>query len=721
MARNYQLPEVSIPESEGKRFVKDEVKTWTTEDLERWLTSFELAEWVEPWIRQLQARWENKTPEFLFKGLGKQETIPRWMKHSQPRPAWLFSFLEDSDVSKTWFDKGFLQDDPAWLNKLIEYEQAKVARSFLLTDNIADYVFDPEEGYCPTLHLLIKRLLQTKECVLVYRLANGLSLHVSQPEEEQSIKQQLPSSLQTELEHSGYTAQDTLLATACRLFDAIREWLGGESDDPNSDGWQSQSNSAGTLGANGGVAIIFENIHLLIPANRDDLEYQFLIDNLLYWSHSPKLFGKSHCLILMAEALEDVNRELRSRGGKIEQITVPRPASLKTRLKFLLPMLSKKSMGMKETRISKQGSISLEGYDGSYIDQLESLSRDTAGLTFFGIEDLLQEVAATDTRSLDRKKVMKIKRESLRTESDGLVEVIDPGKTLDDIGGYEYLKERLREVVAALKASNDPLLQLTIPMGILFLGPPGTGKSIVAEALAGESDISMVKLGDFRGMYVGQSERNLSRIFSLLESLHPVIVFIDEIDQALGKRSESSGDGGVDNRIFGRFLEFMSNKDHRGNILWVGASNFPNKIDAAMKRAGRFDLILPFLLPDTESRKLILEVLINKELKGLSNIDKKMKEQDYTYIAERTDGFSGAELHQIISEAFRRLARRRISQNTLSSCLDVNLFKEILIDYRPPDGQREEYIEMEELAVENVSFLNLLPDKYRNHDEKTIA
>jgi len=82
---------------------------------------------------------------------------------------------------------------------------------------------------------------------------------------------------------------------------------------------------------------------------------------------------------------------------------------------------------------------------------------------------------------------------------------------------------------------------------------------------------------------------------------------------------------GVDSRIFGRFLEFISKTEHRGKILWIGASNFPDKIDPAMKRAGRFDFIWPFLLPDQQSRKAILKVLLEGELEGIYEVQLKSR------------------------------------------------------------------------------------------------
>lgn len=671
---------------------------WSGEELRTWLASPRLAGWARAWLRSLETRLGGSLAEMLAAGLSGTRDIPRWMTDGSPEPVWLRGFLERSDLAPVWFRDGFLADDPVWLQRLLRYEEAKVARSFLLSGNINDYAFDPVHGYRPAIRLLVDALLRVKDCVLTYRLSQGLTLHAT----DADARDRLPQSIRDLLGGTALDASVPLLTQVCRIFDEIRRWLTGTGQTQDSRDFPR------------GVAIVFENIHLVVPPSRTDVERNFLVDNLLHWSISPELFRSSHCLILLAETLEDVGNELRARGGKIEQISAPRPDTAAARLKFLLPLLDPGSR-MTETRVARlpMGQGWLSGYgEGSYLDRLRRLSHDTAGLSFLGIEDLLQQASAEPEGRLRREEVMRLKRERLRQESEGLLEVLDPKRKLESIGGYPALKERLLEVVTSLQNAQDDLVRSTVPMGILFLGPPGTGKSIVAEALAGESGISMAKLGDFRGMYVGESERNLSRILALIEALHPVIVFVDEIDQAFGNRNSSTGDGGVDNRIFGRLLEFLSDTSHRGKILWIGASNFPDKLDPAMKRAGRFDLALPFLLPEEQSRAEILRVILEGTLRGIEGVNHRLAAESFADLAQRTEGFSGAELGAIVGEVLRRVAQRRAAGRS-NEPITVELFREVLAVYRPPQGARESYRRMEELAVREVSFLDLLPERYR--------
>jgi len=667
------------------------------EALDRLLGSAELAEWARPLLRAWASSHGTEAARGICSALLTPEGaphVPAYLRAGAPEPRWLARFLTDPAidfaVQREWLARGFLRDDPPWLTHLVEREQAQIARSFLLTGNIADYAYDPHAGYRPGLDALVDRLRRVKECVLIFGLSQGLRLATA----DEGVRDRLPKQLRDWVDRGFFDLRQPALAgQICTLFDTLRRWLLEETDFP------------------GGVAIIFENVHLLISANGADLERNFLIDSLLSWSTTPRLFHKPHCLVLMAEALEDVSNDLRARGAKMEQIQIERPSHPDVRLKFLLPLLQPQAQ-MVETRVARlREGLELEGYPGDWIQQMRHLAHDTAGLTLMGIEDIIQDASGVHGSRIHSRDVMAAKRERLQQESEGLLEIIPPRRTLKDLGGYPALKQRLAEVIQALLHAADPLVKSTIPMGMLFLGPPGTGKTVAAEAIAGESGISMAKLGDFRGMYVGQSERNLSRLLALIASLHPVIVFMDELDQSEGSRGEG-GDSGVSKRVFSRLLQFMSDTTHRGEILWVGASNRPDLIDAAMKRAGRFDLTLPFLLPDQESRADIFRLVLTARLHqaGADQVENALAEEDYLVLAEATAGFSGAEIEAILGEVLRRAAGKRSLGQAVR--IDRAAVQEVLSVYVPPQV-RDQYARMEDLALREVSFLDLLPKELK--------
>ncbi|MBI4317671.1 MAG: ATP-binding protein [Chloroflexi bacterium] len=660
-----------------------------------------LAEWAREVLSQIEQRHGRDLLRAGFRsGNHAEPSIPRYLRSGEPYAAWLAGFLSREDISldaqRAWLEHGFLADDPKWLTELLERDRAQIARLFLLSGNISDYAFDPVLGYRPGIRLLVDTLRRHKEFVLTLSLSRGWSLESQDQQIRQTLKDRgFP------LDRIGrFDLKQPLAVQICECFDELRRWL----EKPDN---QSQ-----------GIAIVVENVHLIIPPSGASTERNFLIDSLLSWSVSPTLFHSPHCLILMADFLEDVSDELGVRGGKIDNIAVERPSSTESRLKFLLPLLQPQA-SMVETRVARlsQG-LDLQNYGDSDGQQLLRIAQDIAGLTLIGIEDIVQQAAFDPRHALDRKQVMQAKRERLRQESEGLLEVIDPSRTLGDFAGYPELKCRLQEIIHAINNQADSLWRSTIPMGILFVGPPGTGKTWAAEAIAGSSQINIAKMGDFRGMYVGQSERNLSRLLSLIEALHPVIVFMDELDQSEGTRGET-GDSGVSKRIFGKLLQFMSDTSHRGKILWIGATNRPDKLDPAMKRVGRFDLVLPFLLPDGPSREEILRMQLARKLDRIEGITVTLSAEDYGALAERTVGFSGAEIEGLVAELLRRAARQRVQTDNV---VEINRGSfETVLDVYAPQQVRNDYRDMEDLALMEVRYSDLLPQEYQKRHRELLS
>ena len=141
-----------------------------------------------------------------------------------------------------------------------------------------------------------------------------------------------------------------------------------------------------------------------------------------------------------------------------------------------------------------------------------------------------------------------------------------------------------------------------LPKGYLLCGPVGTGKTFLVECLAGEACVPIVKMKNFRDKRVGSSEGNLEKIFRLIHALGRCYVFIDEADQALGRRDSSSGDSGVGGRIYSMLAEEMGSSTNRGKVIWVLASSRPDLIEVDLKRPGRVDVKIP-LFPTTTARE----------------------------------------------------------------------------------------------------------------------
>jgi hypothetical protein len=186
------------------------------------------------------------------------------------------------------------------------------------------------------------------------------------------------------------------------------------------------------------------------------------------------------------------------------------------------------------------------------------------------------------------------KKELVESDAGNLIEFIESKRTLDDYHAPPALKAWLRQDIALWHASDLRAL----PMGYLFCGPVGTGKTYLVECLAGEAGVPVVKLKNFRDRWVGSSEGNLEKIFRLIRALGRCIVFVDEADQTLGRRDSGSSDSGLSGRIYSMIAQEMSDSDNRGRLMWILASSRPDLIEVDLKRPGRVDVKIP-LLPTT--------------------------------------------------------------------------------------------------------------------------
>jgi len=186
------------------------------------------------------------------------------------------------------------------------------------------------------------------------------------------------------------------------------------------------------------------------------------------------------------------------------------------------------------------------------------------------------------------------KKALVENECSGLIEFIDAKRTLNDLHGQEAIKTWIRQDIALWKAGD---LQ-ALPMGYLLCGPVGTGKTYLVECIAGEAGVPVVKLKNFRDKWVGSTEGNLEKIFRLVHALGRAVVFVDEADQALGRRDAGSNDSGIGGRIYAMMAEEMSNTRNRGKVLWILASSRPDLIEVDLKRPGRVDVKIP-IFPTT--------------------------------------------------------------------------------------------------------------------------
>jgi len=235
-------------------------------------------------------------------------------------------------------------------------------------------------------------------------------------------------------------------------------------------------------------------------------------------------------------------------------------------------------------------------------------------------------------------------------KSSGLKIRKDLSQGFERIGGYGALKEYIMQniIVPMRDPERAKELGMELPRGLILFGPGGTGKTVFAKALAKEVGLPFCTLSpeNFMSSLVGESEKQLRNIIKLAEEMSPIIIFIDEIDRLGGRGEGSENDGGTSKRLFTQFLEWLGDENRRSFI--IGATNAPY-MDAAFRREGRFDNIVPMLSPDVDAREAILKVHLNVVRK----VKHDLKDADIRQFAELTDGWKGNMLEELVKRAVR--------------------------------------------------------------------
>ncbi len=245
------------------------------------------------------------------------------------------------------------------------------------------------------------------------------------------------------------------------------------------------------------------------------------------------------------------------------------------------------------------------------------------------------------------------------------------GTTFDDVAGIEEVKEELTEIVDFLKNPKKYLAAgARIPKGVLLAGAPGTGKTLLAKAVAGEAGVPFFHTSgsEFEEMLVGAGASRVRDLFKKAKNVAPCIIFIDEID-AVAKKRGTVLHSGAGEQTLNQILVEMDGLEGRENVIVLAATNRPDVLDPAILRPGRFDRMVVVQMPDMKGRKAILEV--HAKNKKFENIE------DLEMLAKKTVGYSGADLENLLNEAAIMAAkedRKKIShEDLMESYLKVKL------------------------------------------------
>ena len=539
---------------------------------------------------------------------------------------------------------------PAWAQEMIALYESDCASQFILHGNIHDlFLLGPSAQLMSgTLPDFLKEVLMPQfDVVLSYDLGNGLRVERG----GEKFKTWPPSQLNAELPKAPRPAIE-LITRYLRYSANLAHLKRGQLQ----------------------VGVIIQSANLVAPAIPGILNYDLNALALLLreWGSEQALRDHPMATCLLTENLNDLHPIVahNPRAARIK-LSLPTAAELETAIGFMRSSYP----------------TALHGYESDPRRFAQSLT----GITLNSLDRLFR-LKEYKKEALTEVDLSRHRRVLVEEECQGLIEFVESKKTLDDLYGQEKVKAWLRQDLALWRQRKINAL----PMGYLLCGPVGTGKTFLVECLAGEAGVPVVKIKNFRDRWVGSTEGNLEKIFRFLQALDRCYVFVDEADQALGKRDTGATDSGLSGRIYSMVAAEMSRPDNRGRVVWVLASSRPDLIEVDLKRPGRIDVKVP-LFPTTSAadgfqlvRKLGMQYSLELgDQAGLFNIPDLL-----------TPGTAEA----LVVKAYRLVQTQGLAgTEALARCLE---------DYQSPVSREAMELQIR-LAIQEASDMDFVPAALR--------
>ena len=485
---------------------------------------------------------------------------------------------------------------PAWAERLSELYYSGVTAAFVLHGNVADLV-NLSDSYGSLVDFLTEQIFGRWDLVLYYDLARGLRVFAGR---DAARLKEMVIRANAKVGDLATVPRDP--ATAFALLDRVV-----------------QNNIMADERDRLSVAILIDHASFLMPSGdpgRLTTMSSTHVVTFLNWAASPHVKKLNMAMVLIDDVASAVNERITG-NPHVVSIEVPLPNE-KERQEFVHHTLKRQPGGatgeFTETEIAKL----------------------TAGLSLVDLDMMLQ------SQHLDSEAMLSLKKELIERQCHGLVEFIPPKWNLNVLVGHEPVKQHLREDAALLRRGELD----SLPMGYLVCGPVGTGKSFLAQCVAGEIRVPCLVLKNFRSKYVGETEANLERVLGVLRAMGPVVVVIDEADAALGDRDQG-GDSGTSSRVFSMIATQMGDTNYRGRILWMLLTCRPDLLPIDLKRQGRAEVHIPLFYPATQEELRAMFVSMARKV-GATLRAEVLPE------VPLVGQISGADIEGIVTRALRR-------------------------------------------------------------------
>ena len=433
------------------------------------------------------------------------------------------------------------------------------------------------------------------------------------------------------------------------------------------------------------VAVILDYAQFIAPQG-DPLYIADLSQTLIQildWASDPAITAAFVATVLITENLADLNRAL-TESPYSAKIRVPLPDAAEVR--------------------AYVADVAADVPDLAKLSDVppDALAAGLVGLSRVAVRTLLRRAIAAGER-VTGAYLTRMKKELIEKEAAGRLEFLESKRTLDDVAGHEEAKAWLRQDAVLLRRGKTR----AIPMGYLLTGRIGTGKTYLVECLAGEVGVPCVELKNFREKWVGATEGNLEKVFSILHALGQVIVFVDEADQATGRRGGSEGDAGLSGRIYAMLAKEMSDTNNRGRIVWIFATSRPDLLEVDLKRQGRLDVHIPLFPPgDAAGRRALLAAMARK-------LKLEIKPDELPELPAN-DQLGGNEMEGILVRALRNheTALAAAEEGGAAAPPLRAVIEAAIADFRP-SAHVERLELMDLLAVKECTDARFLPERFK--------